>query len=273
MKILLLAINSKYIHSNLAVYSLCAYAEAKGFGENIEIAEYTINNRHEEVLEGIYKRKPDVLAVSCYIWNIEFVKAVLRDFHSICPDVPVWLGGPEVSYSAEEILKELPFVKGVMVGEGEETFSRLTECYVNYDKDGLHNIKGTVVREEGSATGTIKVNLPQPILNMDDIPFAYKDLKEFENRIIYYESSRGCPFNCSYCLSSVEKSLRFRSLDKVFAELKFLIDNKVKQVKFVDRTFNCKHDRTLAIWHFIKDNDNGITNFHFEVSADLLNEE
>ena len=273
MKILLLAINSKYIHSNLAVYSLRAYAEAKGFGENIEIAEYTINNRLAEVLEGIYKRKPDVLAVSCYIWNIEFVKAVLRDFHSICPDVPVWLGGPEVSYSAEEMLKELPFVKGVMVGEGEETFSRLAECYVNYDKDGLHNIKGTVVKEEGSAAGTIKVNPPQPILNMDDIPFAYKDLKEFENRIIYYESSRGCPFNCSYCLSSVEKSLRFRSLEKVFAELKFLIDNKVKQVKFVDRTFNCKHDRTLAIWNFIKDNDNGITNFHFEVSADLLNEE
>ena len=116
MKILLLAINSKYIHSNLAVYSLRAYAEAKGFGENIEIAEYTINNRPAEVLEGIYRRMPDILAVSCYIWNIEFVKAVLRDFHSICPDVPVWLGGPEVSYSAEEILKELPFVKGVMVG-------------------------------------------------------------------------------------------------------------------------------------------------------------
>lgn len=270
MKILLLAINSKYIHSNLAVYSLRAYAEAKGFGENIEIAEYTINNRPAEVLEGIYKRKPDVLAVSCYIWNIEFVKAVLRDFHSICPDVPVWLGGPEVSYSAEEMLSELPFVKGVMVGEGEETFSRLAECYVNRDCEGLYNINGTVVR---TVSDTIKVNPSQPILNMDNIPFAYNNLQQFDYRIIYYESSRGCPFNCSYCLSSVEKSLRFRSLEKVFAELKFLIDNKVKQVKFVDRTFNCKHDRTLAIWNFITDNDNGITNFHFEVSADLLNEE
>ncbi|MBE5949030.1 MAG: DUF4080 domain-containing protein [Lachnospiraceae bacterium] len=270
MKILLLAINSKYIHSNLAVYSLRAYAEAKGFGENIEIAEYTINNRPVEVLEGIYKRKPDVLAVSCYIWNIEFVKAVLRDFHSICPNVPVWLGGPEVSYSAEEVLAELKFVKGVMVGEGEETFARLVECYVNRDCEGLYNINGTVVR---TVSDTIKVNPSQPILNMDNIPFAYNNLQQFDNRIIYYESSRGCPFNCSYCLSSVEKSLRFRSLEKVFAELKFLIDNKVKQVKFVDRTFNCKHDRTLAIWNFIKENDNGITNFHFEVSADLLNEE
>ncbi len=283
MKILLLAINSKYIHSNLAVYSLRAYAAERGFGDNVEIAEYTINNRHEEVLEGVYKRKPDVLAVSCYIWNIAFVKGLLRDFHNICPDVQIWLGGPEVSYSAEEILAELKFVKGVMVGEGEETFSRLVGCYVNCDKDGLNNIKGTIVRdvaETDSAasnkditTDTIKVNPPQPILDMDTIPFAYNNLQQFENRIIYYESSRGCPFNCSYCLSSVEKKLRFRSLEKVFSELKFLVDNNVKQVKFVDRTFNCKHDRTLAIWNFIKENDNGITNFHFEVSADLLNEE
>lgn len=273
MKILLLAINSKYIHSNLAVYSLRAYAAERGLDDNIEIAEYTINNRHDEVLEGVYKRKPDVLAVSCYIWNIDFVKGLLRDFHNICPKVPIWLGGPEVSYSAEKILEELPFVTGVMVGEGEETFSEVMFCYANHEETGIYNISGTVIREQVKDNILYKTNSLQPVLDMDTIPFAYKDLQQFENRIIYYESSRGCPFNCSYCLSSVEKKLRFRSLEKVFEELKILIDNNVKQVKFVDRTFNCKHDRTLAIWNFIKEHDNGITNFHFEVSADLLNDE
>lgn len=273
MKILLLAINSKYIHSNLAVYSLRAYAAERGLDDNIEIAEYTINNRHDEVLEGVYKRKPDVLAVSCYIWNIDFIKGLLRDFHNICPEVPIWLGGPEVSYSAEKILEELPFVTGVMVGEGEETFSEVMFCYANHEEAGIYNINGTVIREQAKDNVLYKTNSLQPVLDMDTIPFAYKDLQQFENRIIYYESSRGCPFNCSYCLSSVEKKLRFRSLEKVFEELKILIDNNVKQVKFVDRTFNCKHDRTLAIWNFIKEHDNGITNFHFEVSADLLNDE
>ncbi len=276
MKILLLAINSKYIHSNPAVYSLKAYAAAQGIREGIEIAEYTINHRVEEIVRGVYKRKPDVLMVSSYIWNIEYVEAVISDFNKICPDVPIWLGGPEASYSAKALMEELKFVKGIMIGEGEAVFAELAKAYeqatesLSLPDEALLAIKGIIARDN---KGNIKTTEPPAPLDMDDIPFAYEDLEPFKNRIIYYESSRGCPFGCSYCLSSVEKSLRFRSLDKVLVELKFFIDNRVPQVKFVDRTFNAKHDRVMAILKFLKENDNGVTNFHFEVSADLLNSE
>ncbi len=243
---------------------------------DIDIAEYTINHRIEEIVRGVYVGKPDILMVSTYIWNIEYVKAVIKDFNKICPDVPIWLGGPEASYSAEALMKELSFVKGIMIGEGEAVFAELAKCYAvaseickDCDKI-LARVSGVMLRDENG--GIIATKLPAP-LNMDDIPFAYEDLTPFKNRIIYYESSRGCPFGCSYCLSSVEKSLRFRSLDKVFAELKHFIDNKVPQVKFVDRTFNAKHDRVIAILNFLKENDNGVTNFHFEVSADLLRDD
>lgn len=282
MKLLLLAVNSKYIHSNPAVYSLHAYAAARGLGDCVEIAEYTINHRQEDVLKEVYKRKPDVLAVSCYIWNIEFVSAFLRDFNKICPDVLIWLGGPEASYNAERLMEELPFIKGIIVGEGEAAFYELVKYYK--EREHLHatckcdekceagepDISGTVIRNSDMS---LRITAPRMPLDMDTIPFPYEELLPFENRIIYYESSRGCPFNCSYCLSSIEKSLRFRSLDRVYEELKFFLDNKVPQVKFVDRTFNCRHDRTLAIWRFIKENDNGVTNFHFEISADILNAE
>lgn len=273
MKILLLAINSKYIHSNPAVYSLKAYAAAQGISAGIEIAEYTINHRVEEIVSGVYQSRPDVLMVSSYIWNIEYVRAVLNDFNKICPDIPIWLGGPEASYSARELLEELKFVKGIMTGEGEAVFAGLAKAYeqatesLSLSDEKLLAVKGIIVRDNN---GNIKRTEPLAHLNMDDIPFAYEDLEPFKNRIIYYESSRGCPFGCSYCLSSVEKRLRFRSLDKVFTELKYLIDNYVPQVKFVDRTFNAKHDRVMAILKFLKENDNGVTNFHFEVSADLL---
>ena len=275
MNILLLAINSKYIHSNPAVYSIKAYAAANGVNaSDIDIAEYTINHRIEEIVRGVYARKPDVLMVSTYIWNIEYVKAVIKDFNKICPDVPIWLGGPEASYSAEALMNELSFIKGIMIGEGEAVFAELAKVYnVEFPKLTdiiFEGVKGIMFRNDKGVV--IATKLPTP-LNMDDIPFAYEDLTPFKNRIIYYESSRGCPFGCSYCLSSVEKSLRFRSLDKVFAELKHFIDNKVPQVKFVDRTFNAKHDRVIAILNFLKENDNGITNFHFEVSADLLRDD
>lgn len=275
MKILLLAINSKYIHSNPAVYSLRAYAASKGVGAGVEIAEYTINHRVEEIVRDVYVRKPDVLMVSTYIWNIEYVKAVLKDFNKICPDVPVWLGGPEASYSAKALMDELSFVKGIMTGEGEAVFAELVKAYAAEPVCGLSDIaladiKGIMARNSEGDIITTALRTP---LNMDDIPFAYNDLTLFKNRIIYYESSRGCPFGCSYCLSSVEKSLRFRSLDKVLVELKYFIDNRVPQVKFVDRTFNAKHDRVIAILNFLKENDNGVTNFHFEVSADLLRDD
>lgn len=268
MKIFLTAINAKYIHSNLAVYSLRAYA--KVFQEQIEIGEYTINNKVDYILEQIYKAKPDVLCFSCYIWNIGYVEELITEYHKLCPEVPIWVGGPEVSYEVETFLEEHPQVTGVMIGEGERTFQQLCEYYVNQNGT-LKELNGIAYKD--SVSGEVIFTQPQEPMNMSDIPFCYDHIENFENRIIYYESSRGCPFNCSYCLSSIDKKLRFRDTELVKKELAFFIEKKVPQVKFVDRTFNCKHDHAMEIWRFVKEHDNGITNFHFEISADLLNEE
>lgn len=268
MKIFLTAINAKYIHSNLAVYSLRAYA--KVFQEQIEIGEYTINNRVDYILEQIYKAKPDVLCFSCYIWNIGYVEDLITEYHKLYPEVPIWVGGPEVSYEVETFLEEHPQVTGVMIGEGERTFQQLCEYYVNQNGT-LKELNGIAYKD--SVSGEVIFTQPQEPMNMSDIPFCYDHIENFENRIIYYESSRGCPFNCSYCLSSIDKKLRFRDTELVKKELAFFIEKKVPQVKFVDRTFNCKHDHAMEIWRFVKEHDNGITNFHFEISADLLNEE
>ena len=268
MKIFLTAINAKYIHSNLAVYSLRAYA--KDYQEQIAIGEYTINNRVDYILEQIYKAKPDVLCFSCYIWNMDYVEELITEYHKLCPEVPIWVGGPEVSYEVETFLAEHPQVTGVMIGEGERTFKQLCRYYVN--RAGfLEEIRGIAFRDQDSGK-TIFTPVQEP-MNMSDIPFCYDHIENFENRIIYYESSRGCPFNCSYCLSSIDKKLRFRDIELVKKELAFFIEKKVPQVKFVDRTFNCRHDHAMEIWRFVKEHDNGITNFHFEISADLLNEE
>jgi len=269
MKILLAAVNAKYIHSNLAVYSLKAYA--KEFKEHIGIAEFTINNQADYILEEVYKQKPNVLCFSCYIWNLSMVEQVIKEFHKLCPNVPVWVGGPEVSYEVESFLQTHPEVTGIMMGEGEETFRELCQYYLDKESAiALNDIKGIAYRAKD---GTIHENPWREIMSMSDIPFCYDTLGDFSNRIIYYESSRGCPFSCSYCLSSVDKKLRFRDLELVKEELLFFIKQKVPQIKFVDRTFNCNHAHAMEIWKFIKENDNGITNFHFEISADLLNEE
>ena len=268
MKIFLTAINAKYIHSNLAVYSLRAYA--KDYQEQIAIGEYTINNRVDYILEQIYKEKPDVLCFSCYIWNMDYVEELITEYHKLCPEVPIWVGGPEVSYEVETFLAEHPQVTGVMIGEGERTFKQLCRYYVNR-AGSLEEIRGIAFRDQDSGK-TIFTPVQEP-MNMSDIPFCYDHIENFENRIIYYESSRGCPFNCSYCLSSIDKKLRFRDIELVKKELAFFIEKKVPQVKFVDRTFNCRHDHAMEIWRFVKEHDNGITNFHFEISADLLNEE
>lgn len=266
MKILLTAINAKYIHSNLAVYSLQAYAEAQG--HKIERAEYTINNQLDDILEKIYRQKPDVLIFSCYIWNIEYVRELAAEFHKLRPEVPIWVGGPEVSFETERFLKENPAITGIMMGEGERT---LTELCTSFEQESsLEKIDGISYRR---GDGTVAVHPLRSLLPMDELPFCYANLQDFEHRIIYYESSRGCPFSCSYCLSSVDKKLRFRSLPLVYRELQFFIDAKVPQVKFVDRTFNCRHEHAMGIWNYIKEHDNGITNFHFEISADLLRED
>ena len=276
MKCLLTALNAKYIHSNLAVYSLQAYAAVRGY--RVEIAEFTVNQRIGEILERIYRRKPDLLVFSCYIWNIDMVTELAEEFHKLCPQVPVWAGGPEVSYETEAFLRKNPAFTGVMMGEGERTFSALCAMYeaseagtggdpVLEQERLLAEIPGISWRR---ADGTVAVQPLQELLPMDELPFCYEKIEDFQNRIIYYESSRGCPFCCSYCLSSVDKALRFRSRKLVFRELQFFLDHQVSQVKFVDRTFNCRPDHALAVWNYLQEHDNGVTNFHFEVAADLL---
>ena len=267
MKILLAACNAKYIHSNLAVYDLQAYA-AK-YADHIILKEYTINQQKDDIMRDIYLEHPDVVCVSCYIWNISFVKELMADLTKILPDADFWAGGPEVSYDAEKFLAENPEFTGVMVGEGEETFLELSGHYIEQSPADLKDITGVCYRNGEK----IVHNGWRQIMDLSSIPFIYKDLADFKNRIIYYESSRGCPFSCSYCLSSIDKKLRFRDTEMVKKELQFFIDNKVPQVKFVDRTFNCKHDHAMAIWKYINEHDNGVTNFHFEISADLLREE
>ncbi|MCI6536155.1 MAG: B12-binding domain-containing radical SAM protein [Lachnospiraceae bacterium] len=303
MKILLTAINAKYIHSNLAVYSLQAYAEAHG--HKIERAEYTINNQLDDILEKIYRQRPDVLIFSCYIWNIEYVKELTEEFHKLRPEVPIWVGGPEVSFETERFLQENPAITGIMMGEGEQTLTELCDYFEQCEQEAqllTENGENAQKRTERAETdnekksrplaelhedllgkidgisyrradGSVAIHPLRSLLPMDELPFCYANLKDFEHRIIYYESSRGCPFNCSYCLSSVDKRLRFRSLPLVYKELQFFIDAKVPQVKFVDRTFNCQHEHAMGIWKYIKEHDNGITNFHFEISADLLRED
>lgn len=267
MKILLVACNAKYIHSNLAVYDLQAYAS--DYADHIVLKEYTINQQKDDIMRDIYLEHPDVVCVSCYIWNLSFVKELMSDLIKILPGADFWVGGPEVSYDAEKFLTENSEFKGVMVGEGEETFKELAGYYVEKNPQDLKDMTGICYRDKDQ----IIHNGWRQIMDLSSIPFIYKDLSEFKNRIIYYESSRGCPFSCSYCLSSIDKKLRFRDTETVKKELQFFIDNKVPQVKFVDRTFNCKHDHAMAIWKYINEHDNGVTNFHFEISADLLREE
>ena len=308
MRILLTAINAKYIHSNLAVYSL--KGSAGKYEPLVELAEYTINHQMEKIFAGIYRRKPELLLLSCYIWNRREVTETAESIKKVLPDVKIWAGGPEVSYDAKHFLEENPAFDGVMIGEGERTFYRLLQYYV----DGigtLEELPGVAFRERAHSAGLILGSISEqaetsvtgksegremtagrdvqigrvsaeeirllppaePMKTLDELPFVYHDLKKFENRIIYYETSRGCPFSCSYCLSSVDKRVRYRSLDLVKKELQYFLDKRVKQVKFVDRTFNCSHARTLELWRFLRDHDNGVTNFHCEISADLLNEE
>lgn len=270
MKILLTAVNSKYIHSNLAVYDLKRYVQNQ-HDIDIDIAEYTINQPINKIMMDIYKKRPDVLFFSCYIWNREEIKQLVQSLSKVRPELHIWLGGPEVSYNAEHTLKEITGAIGVLKGEGEAVFAELVKVYMDGVSDEkLEEIQHISFR---NINGEIVNTLCENVLDIDSVPFAYDDLQEFSNRIIYYESSRGCPFRCSYCISSIDKSLRFRDMDKVKSELKFFIDNNVRQVKFIDRTFNCNDNHAQEIWKFIKDNDNGVTNFHFEIAADIISDE
>ena len=270
MKILLAACNAKYIHSNLAVYNLKSCSGE--YSSRVVVKEYTINQIRDDILKDIYLEQPDVVCFSCYIWNISFVRELVPDLKKILPQVEFWAGGPEVSYDAVEFLKKNPVFFGVMVGEGEETFHELAGYYIERKPETLSEIRGVAFRDENKGRDIVHTGWRE-LMDLSKVPFAYSNLTEFKNRIIYYESSRGCPFSCSYCLSSIDKKLRFRDIELVKRELQFFIDNKVPQVKFVDRTFNCRHDHAMEIWRYITENDNGITNFHFEISADLLRAE
>lgn len=309
MKFVLAAIGSKYIHNNLAVHSLRAYALAGGVSGCVETAEYTINQNREDILADLYRRRPDAIGFSCYIWNISLVEQLAADLHRILPDTYIWLGGPEVSFEPERWFQRMPFLTGIMVGEGEETFLQLMRYYEGIESrclgevsggstegSGVHTPKSLVeipgivwsapletADQEGS--GEVNRFLPEVTLqvygnplrepmDLSEVPFVQEHMAgDVAHKIVYYESSRGCPFSCSYCLSSIDKKLRFRDWTLVEKELASFLEQKVPQVKFVDRTFNCSHAHAQRIWRYIKDHDNGVTNFHFEVSADLLNEE
>lgn len=263
MKFLLVAVNAKYIHSNPAVYSLKRFAGE--YTDAVEIAEYTINNRMEDILEDIYRRKPDVIGFSCYIWNIGMVEKLMGELHKLLPALPVFLGGPEVTYDADKLLRKYPYLTGIFIGEGEATFAQVVKYYVKKNPESLKDIPGLMLR-----SGMTPERKP---LNLTDVPFLYDDMAPFTNRIIYYETQRGCPFRCSYCLSSIDKTVRFRDIEVVKKELAFFLEKKVKQVKFVDRTFNCNHDHAMAVWQYLYDHDNGVTNFHFEIAGDILRED
>jgi len=282
MKILLVALNAKYIHSNLAVYSLRAYAckQEPKYQEHISLVEYTINQLEEDILKEIYLQKAEVVAFSCYIWNIDMITRIIKDLRKVAPNTKIWFGGPEVSYDAPKCLELYTELDAVTIGEGEQTFREIAEYYIEGTRE-LESINGIAFKESAKTDCNCQSNIEKEStvtsirlpLSLDTIPFPYTDMKSFENKIIYYESSRGCPFSCTYCLSSIDKRVRLRNTELVKKELKFLMDQKVPQIKFVDRTFNCNKQHAMDIWNFIKEKDNGITNFHFEISADLLEED
>lgn len=266
MKVLLTAINAKYIHSNLAVYSLKANCGV--YESQVKLMEYSINQYAEEIFQSLYREKADVICFSCYIWNIDIIGQVAGWLSQVAPGVQIWLGGPEVSFDVADRLDSWNFVDGIMYGEGEDTFREMMACW-----NGEKNLEDVLGIGHRQPDGKVHVHFPRDFVNMSQLNFVYKRPENLKNKIIYYETSRGCPFQCSYCLSSVEKKVRFRDLELVKRELQQFIDWEIPQVKFVDRTFNCRREHSMEIMRFIKAHDKGKTNFHFEITADLLTEE
>lgn len=267
MKALLVGINSQYIHTNLAIRNLYQYNLEK-VSQQLEIAEYTINQRLPIIIDEIYRKKPKIILFSCYIWNTEFVKEIVTTYQKISPNTIIVLGGPEVSYHSVNFMEENPFVDIIIKDEGEETLGNLLNVFAG--KIDIDTVPGLVYRNQDQICET----LPPVPFNLDNqIPFPYFDLDLVKDKILYYETSRGCPFKCSYCLSSISGKVRFVPLETVFAHMDIFLAHKVKQVKFVDRTFNCNKQHAMAIWKYLKEHDNGVTNFHFEISAHLFDQE
>lgn len=268
MKYILCGINAKYIHSNLAIFSLKAYADRHCTrAAQISLKEYTINHYSRDIIADLYKEKADVLVFSCYIWNISMVEEIAGELKKVQPGLKIWLGGPEVSYHSSEYLRDHAFAELIMQGEGEETFARLVNMH---SSEGYEPMPMGVTYRMGERI--LYSGFPK-LMDMDELPFPYSGFELFDHKIIYYETSRGCPYQCSYCLSSVDKTVRFRSEALVREDLDRFLAAKVPQVKFVDRTFNCRKKHAMFIWNYIQDHDNGVTNFHFEIAADLLDED
>ena len=266
MKKLLVGINAKFIHSCLSVRLLERFAKEQ-YGIPCEVSEYTINQPVDLILAEIYSRKPDLIGFSCYIWNIEMVKRLVANLKKVLPQTLILLGGPEVSFDGEQILRETA-ADFILCGEGEEAFSQL--CLALEDKAAVLSRVPSLIYKEGEE---IRINAPAEPLDLGKLPFVYDDLEIYENRILYYEAQRGCPFNCQYCLSSVDKGVRYQPIEKVKRELLFFLEHRVRQVKFVDRTFNANRSFAMEIWRYLYENDNGVTNFHFEIAADLFTDE
>ena len=267
MEVLLSALNASFVHSSLALRYLRSYCEDEF---KIEISEYTINQHSDDIAAEIYKANPDVLGFSCYIWNIDKTLDIIKILKKVKPELTIILGGPEVSYNPVKLMEAYAEIDYIIYGEGEYSFKELLTS-LRYKKS-FNNVKGLVYRQEDK----IIKNEPQPVIDdLDIIRSPYNQIGGLENKIAYFEASRGCPFNCQYCLSSTLSSVRNLSLKRVKTELLRLINAKVKQVKFVDRTFNCNSKRTWEIFKFLLDNkpDDHEINFHFEIAADLLSDE
>lgn len=268
MKTVIVAVNSKYVHSSLAPWYLKASCDA-GCGD-VKVMEFTINESPDVVLTRIYKEDCDVAAFSCYIWNIEFVHKICGNLKKVSPNIKIIYGGPEVSYCPQAILRGNSFVDYVISGEAEITFNDLL-LFLNKGIGKLSNVKGLSYKKNGEIIESDSFSL---VDNLDLIssPYTKEMLSFVGSRIIYFESSRGCPFSCSYCISSTFEGIRYFSMARVKSELKWLMSKGIKLIKFVDRTFNCNKERAKDIFKFIIDNVQQ-TMFHFEIAADLLDEE
>ncbi|MBR2062791.1 MAG: cobalamin-dependent protein, partial [Anaerotignum sp.] len=268
-KIVLAALNAKYIHSNLALRYLSRFQDNYK-NHHIITREFTINQRPDFIVEELFRLKPDVILFSAYIWNVETLRQLCPLLKKVMPNCMIGFGGPEVSYESENFLQENPAVDLVMRGEGELVFTKLLEYWDNGIFADLSEIGSLTYRQNGEIRSTVQ----EEPLDLALLPFPYEaDFSDIQNQIIYYESSRGCPYQCGYCLSSVEQGVRFVPLEKVLPDLQKFLDARVPQVKFIDRTFNCKKSHAMAIWKYLHEHDNGVTNFHFEITADIIDQE
>ena len=265
MKVLFATLNAQYIHSSLALACLNSYCQ--GEFADLHLMEYTINDNPRDILYSIFRIRPEVLCFSCYIWNIEAILNLCRDFKAIVPQCTIVLGGPEASFAADDLLQRYPQINIVVRGEGEQTTKELLQALS--EGQALRGIAGISYREGLM----VRHNEDRPPLtNLDIIPFPYEDLSAYQNRVVYYETSRGCPFGCSYCLSAADQGLRYFSLERVKHDLEILMHGDVREIKLVDRTFNSDEKRSRAIMSFIADNQPNCR-FHFEICGDRLSDD